>query len=271
MSSGAAWWLRFLRAHNVHAERAWFAIGCRESGPSSNCLYPSGAPWGDWEHGKGRHFDTGVLQINDRWLDVVKAEYGPTANMSIFLNPETSLKFALKHLHWSDWGLEIVLDATNQAKSYSFNWSGWPSPYTPGESGAVSAEAGFTEWWDAYPALVTKVFGAGNVAPHVPVPKPVVKPVPKPVASKPMLMPTVVLSRVQPGKSGSQVLLVQKALAKAVGLDYSSGPGVFGPRTRQAYAVWQGSLGFKGGSADGVPGLLSLRRLGDKYGFKVVA
>ena len=86
----------------------------------------------------------------------------------------------------------------------------------------------------------------------------------------PAPLPVVSVSNVQPGKSGSQVLIVQRALGKAVGLDYSSGPGVFGPRTRAAYKSWQATLGYTGLDLDGVPGLASLTALGRGYGFRVV-
>ena len=76
---------------------------------------------------------------------------------------------------------------------------------------------------------------------------------------------------VQPGKKNPSVLIVQKALAKAVGLDYSSGPGTFGDRTRKAYAEWQRKSGFSGSAADGKPGIQTLKLLGDKYGFKVAS
>jgi N-acetylmuramoyl-L-alanine amidase len=82
--------------------------------------------------------------------------------------------------------------------------------------------------------------------------------------------PKVKLEDVQPGKKNNSVLIVQKALAKAVGLDYSSGPGHFGPATKAAYARWQRKSGSSGSAADGVPGAGSLKKLGDKYGFTVV-
>jgi len=79
--------------------------------------------------------------------------------------------------------------------------------------------------------------------------------------------PTVKLADVQPDKHNQSVLVVQKALAKAVTLDYSSGPGVFGPRTKAAYARWQRKAGHAG---NGTPDLTSLKKLGDKYGFTVI-
>lgn len=75
---------------------------------------------------------------------------------------------------------------------------------------------------------------------------------------------------VAPGKGPSNsVLIVQKALKKEVGLNYLSGPGYFGPKTKAAYAAWQRKLGFKGADADGVPGPTSLTALAKKAGFDI--
>jgi murein DD-endopeptidase MepM/ murein hydrolase activator NlpD len=74
---------------------------------------------------------------------------------------------------------------------------------------------------------------------------------------------------VQPGQTNASVRVVQQALSKAVGLDYSSGPGHFGPRTQKAYAAWQRKCGLSGNGANGRPENRSLKMLGDKYGFKV--
>jgi len=100
-------------------------------------------------------------------------------------------------------------------------------------------------------------------------PKP---PVPvKPPKPQPVGLPGVAVKNVQPGDKNGQVLLVQKALRRTVGLDYSSGPGVFGPKTTAAYAEWQRSLGYHGSDADGHPGTKSLTALGKRTGlFKVV-
>jgi GH24 family phage-related lysozyme (muramidase) len=76
----------------------------------------------------------------------------------------------------------------------------------------------------------------------------------------------VKVADVQPGKNNRSVLVVQRALARAVGLDYSSGPGNFGPRTTRAYAAWQRRCKVP---ANGRPELKSLKMLGDKYKFKV--
>jgi hypothetical protein len=72
------------------------------------------------------------------------------------------------------------------------------------------------------------------------------------------------------GQKHSAVLVIQRALAAEVGLDFSTGPGTPGRRTRAAYAKWQRKLGFRGDDADGIPGYTSLKRLGDRHGFGVV-
>lgn len=70
---------------------------------------------------------------------------------------------------------------------------------------------------------------------------------------------------VQPGDRGADVLAIQKALKEIYpSFDYSSGPGVFGPRTRAAYSQFQQSLGFRGQDANGAPGIQSLVALANR-------
>ena len=242
MSAGKEWWLRFLRAHNVTNERAWYAIGCRESGPDSQCVYPEGAPWGDWEHGNGRHFDVGTVQVNDRHLDdLIRLGYG--ADMRCMLDAEKNLDFALKHLSWSDWGIRLTPDG----KSYSFDWTGWPAPYRPGMSGAVSAEFGFKTNWDEYPSVVKRVLST-------------------PVKKK----MTVRVMDVQQGKKNFSVRLVQTALNKALNATLTV-DGEFGPKTQLAYDKYRSQvLGWKGMEAVGAVGLSSLTALGKVGGFLAV-
>jgi hypothetical protein len=72
------------------------------------------------------------------------------------------------------------------------------------------------------------------------------------------------------GTKHNAMLVIQRALAAEVGLDYSSGPGIPGARTKAAYKKWQQRLGYRGADADGIPGYTSLLRLGTKRGFGVV-
>jgi GH24 family phage-related lysozyme (muramidase) len=90
--------------------------------------------------------------------------------------------------------------------------------------------------------------------------------VPKPPKPAPRPPGVIKVADVQPGKTNPSVLVVQKALKRAVALDYSSGPRVFGPRTTKAYAAWQRRCRVP---ANGRPELKSLKMLGEKYGFKV--
>lgn len=67
----------------------------------------------------------------------------------------------------------------------------------------------------------------------------------------------------------AEVLVVEQAL-KAEGLlagQYVDGS--FGSLTVNAYARWQKRLGYSGTAADGIPGMTSLKKLGDRHGFTV--
>lgn len=68
-----------------------------------------------------------------------------------------------------------------------------------------------------------------------------------------------------------QVLLVEKALVGEGLLALNLADGSYGTSTLNAYAAWQRRLGYTGTAADGKPGLDSLSKLGNKYGFRVGA
>lgn len=101
---------------------------------------------------------------------------------------------------------------------------------------------------------------------------------PKPAAEK---RPVVNLAKVvsaakkdpkaKPGTftAKADVAPVEAALVAKGLLDKQYADGHFGTKTREAYAAWQRSLGFRGDDADGLPGLQSLRRLGAHSGFDV--
>lgn len=95
-------------------------------------------------------------------------------------------------------------------------------------------------------------------------------------------MPVVDLSKLvaaaksDPARSGtpvtySGVRTVEAALVDAGLLAKRYSDGHFGSATVDAYAKWQRKLGYSGSAADGIPGKTSLKKLGDKYGFTVVA
>ncbi|MBQ1094234.1 N-acetylmuramoyl-L-alanine amidase [Streptomyces sp. B93] len=108
-----------------------------------------------------------------------------------------------------------------------------------------------------------------------------------PVTSKPgkATKPRVDLSRLvsaaktDPGARQGHVTymtgtnLTEAALVKLGYLDKTyAGDGSFGTTTVAAYAKWQRHLGYGGSDADGIPGKISLSRLGERTGlFTVVA
>jgi hypothetical protein len=67
------------------------------------------------------------------------------------------------------------------------------------------------------------------------------------------------------------VLPVEKALVKLGWLPANLADGAFGTSTVAAYQKWQRSLGYSGKDADGIPGEVSLSRMGAKFGFRVTA
>lgn len=79
----------------------------------------------------------------------------------------------------------------------------------------------------------------------------------------------VTASDVVHGKRNVSIRVVQHALKEEVGLDYSSAPGTFGPRTKGAVSAFQRKLGFSGADADGVFGRTSLVELGKRQKFRV--
>lgn len=68
------------------------------------------------------------------------------------------------------------------------------------------------------------------------------------------------------------VNLVEHALVKEELLDKTyAGDGSYGSSTVKAYSGWQRRLGYSGSAADGIPGRASLKKLGERHGFSVVA
>lgn len=261
-TSGPTWWYAFLKERKVQHIRTFFALGCRESNANPSCLYPAGAPWGDWEHGNGRHFDTGVLQCNDVHLDTLRSIYGPSVDMRIMLDPAKCLEYSIRLSKngFADWGLKVAPDES----SYSFDWSAYPASWRT--QYAADSEAGFTTWWNAYPAYVKAAGGPAIPVPPV-VPKPTPKPAPKPA------VPTgrVVLADVAYGKSNTSIKVVQIALNGVVRAGLVA-DGQFGPKTQAAYDTFRRNiLGWHGPDAAGAPGLTSLTALGKQAHFTVIA
>lgn len=106
--------------------------------------------------------------------------------------------------------------------------------------------------------------------------KPPTKPAPAPSKPTVDLPKLVAAAKSNPAASGqpvtySGVKTVEAALVNAGYLAKAYSDGHYGKVTVEAYAKWQRHLGYTGSAADGIPGKASLTRLGDKYGFHVVA
>jgi hypothetical protein len=127
--------------------------------------------------------------------------------------------------------------------------------------------------WDAILARVAaRLAGATPSTPKPPAPKPLPKPT-RPVVD---LSKLVAAARANPAAKGTPVTYagvrtVEAALVDAGLLAKRYSDGHYGTTTIAAYAKWQTKLGYTGRDADGIPGKTSLERLGDRYGFKVVA
>lgn len=65
------------------------------------------------------------------------------------------------------------------------------------------------------------------------------------------------------------VVGIQRALDKAGMIRETDPDGRYGPATRRAYRRWQEHLGYTGNDANGIPGEVSLARLGRRAGFYV--
>lgn len=68
----------------------------------------------------------------------------------------------------------------------------------------------------------------------------------------------------------AMVLVVEKALVAEGLLKNEYADGLFGTSTVTAYKNWQKKIGYSGADADGLPGLASLKKLGNKHKFEVV-
>lgn len=94
-------------------------------------------------------------------------------------------------------------------------------------------------------------------------------PTPPPVTPPAAEKPWVWWPNLKYGKENNSILIMQKALKSEVGLNYSSGPGIYGPATKAAVKKLQERLYGKGPDSDGFVGLSTARWLAAKYKFDV--
>lgn len=170
-----------------------------------------------------------------------------------------------------DWPLWIADPSSTKAPRVPKPWTSWVMWQT-GERGVDFDQ------FHGTPAQLTAFAASTNLrAHHAPAKTPTRTAPPRTPAHppaparKPVVSLAVVRRAANTHGRHDQVLLIQKALAVEMGLNYSSGPGVFGPHTKAAYAAWQRHRGFTGRQANGIPGLKTLTQLGQRHGFTVTA
>jgi hypothetical protein len=127
-------------------------------------------------------------------------------------------------------------------------------------------------WDDILTRVAQRLAGSTPSTPKPPAPKPLPKPT-RPVVD---LSKLIAAAKSDPAAQGtpvtySGVRIVEAALVNAGLLAKKYSDGHYGTTTITAYAAWQRKCGYTGSAADGIPGKTSLTRLGDKYGFQVVA
>jgi hypothetical protein len=120
--------------------------------------------------------------------------------------------------------------------------------------------------WTAVQAAIAKRLGTGGAT----------TPLPTPAKPKVSLSKLAAAAKSNPKAAGTPVTYagvktVETALVDAGYLAKAYLDGHYGTTTVEAYAKWQRHLGYTGSAADGVPGKASLTKLGDRYGFTVVA
>jgi len=157
---------------------------------------------------------------------------------------------------WDEYALINHADWTDAGK-----WLMNPAGKADGPAGRYDGRKNDT-LRQYYPAS----FWRANAKKYILGPKP-----PTPVVPPTPAKPKISVASVQPGKKNAQVKVVQHALRLGHFLAATSDSGSFDAATKKAYAAYQVSLGYTGTAANGAPGLTSLTKLGNKYGFTVVA
>jgi len=140
------------------------------------------------------------------------------------------------------------------------------------QPGKIDPRGPGMDWDDILARVAKRLAGTTPSTPKPTAPKPLPKPT-KPVVD---LSKLVAAAKSNPAAKGTPVTYagvktVEAALVNAGLLAKRYSDGHYGTTTIAAYAAWQKRLGYSGKDADGIPGKTSLTRLGDKYGFTVVA
>ncbi|MGY1579135.1 N-acetylmuramoyl-L-alanine amidase [Streptomyces sp. MN13] len=173
---------------------------------------------------------------------------------------------------WPDEQIEAIVRAIT-AICRRHDWSARSAiRHLDWQPGKIDPRGPGMDWDDILVRVAKRLAGATPSTPTPPAPAPLPKPS-KPVVD---LSKLIAAAKSNPAAAGtpvtySGVRTVEAALVDAGLLSKRYSDGHFGTSTVAAYAKWQQKLGYRGSDADGIPGKTSLTRLGDKYGFRVVA
>jgi peptidoglycan hydrolase-like protein with peptidoglycan-binding domain len=173
---------------------------------------------------------------------------------------------------WPDEQIEAIVRAIT-AICRRHDWSARSAiRHLDWQPGKIDPRGPGMDWDDILARVAKRLAGATPSTPKPPAPAPLPKPT-KPVVD---LSKLIAAAKANPAAKGtpvtySGVRTVEAALVDAGLLSKRYSDGHFGTSTVAAYAAWQRKLGYRGSDADGIPGRVSLERLGDKYGFTVVA
>ncbi|MEO3974379.1 peptidoglycan-binding protein LysM [Streptomyces sp. CAU 1734] len=168
------------------------------------------------------------------------------------------------------WGVPDVFPAGVLATSYGAKVSRSRTTWATKGGHYGHCNVPGNDHWDPGGISRSALFAAAPKDKPAPEPE---KPKPQPVVD---LSNLIAAARRDPGlKQGgtthpADVKVVEKALQaeKLLPATYAA-DGSFGSTTVAAYKAWQRRCGYTGSAADGIPGLTSLKKLGDKRGFTV--
>lgn len=167
------------------------------------------------------------------------------------------------------YGHIVTVVHANRARSLS-DITVWTNSVQSGRVVKVRADYFPRYWGDPFVFAATWLNGQALILPKQ-------QPAPAPSSKKVVDLSRLVSASKSdpPGPQGQRtypagVKLVEQSLVKEglLAAKYAS-DGSYGSTTVTAYRKWQQRLGYSGKDADGIPGMSSLKSLGNKHGFTV--
>lgn len=241
-------------------------------------------------NGNNTNYITQWYGMNDAWCDMSvsywAAHSGNAAVVGHFAYTVYHAQWFKDKGQWHAMTNGVVNSGIRRGDIIFFDWAGGSSisgidhvGIVESVSGSVvhTIEGNIDNKCGRHTRTVETIAGFGRPSYAVDTTPPV-KPTPPPVhpalpwVSYKQIHAAAVSSTGKVGADGSansskdDVLTYQKGLSRLVGLDYSSGPGVFGLKTKAATKKFQTQQNWTGADADGIPGPETVRRVASKSG-----